>query len=282
MIQNFVGKTAFITGGASGLGLSMGRAFGEKKMKVMLADIDEPKLTAAQSDLEEHGIEADYVVCDVTSRQSVIDAARRTVERFGKVHIVCNNAGVSLGGAVGAIKPADWDWIIDVNMKGPVYGVETFVPLILSHGEGGHIVNTASMAAFVAPPTMEPYCGTKAAVVMMSECWAAQLTPQGIGVSILCPGAVRTSIHESWRHKPQQYGGPQVSVTGGATPEEAAAIIMGGIDPDIVGRRVVEAIGAGELFIFTHPETREMTRHRLDRIMTAYDAADRSTFVVKE
>ena len=134
-------------------------------------------------------------------------AALEAVAAFGKVHVVCNNAGVAVGGPIGTVRERDWDWIIDVNLKGVVYGTEMFVPLIKSHGEGGHIVNTASMAGMVSPPGMEPYCATKFAVVAMSEGWATQLAPLNIGVSVLCPGFVRTRIHESGRARQDKYGG---------------------------------------------------------------------------
>ena len=277
MSLDLKGKVAFITGGASGLGLSMARAFGKEGMKVMLADIDEKSLASAKADLESRQIPVSTVLCDVTDRGSVKGAALQTIADFGKVHVVCNNAGVAVGGPVGTVRERDWDWIIDVNLKGVVYGVETFAPLIRSHGEGGHFVNTASMAGMVSPPGMEPYTATKFAVVAMSEGWAGQLAPLGIGVSVLCPGYVKTLIHESGRNRQAAYGGAADIDSGVAETREAtAAAVLGGIDPDVVGARVAEGIKAGELYLFTHPELRPFVELRFQAIMQGFDRADAS------
>ena len=277
MAIDLKGKIAFITGGASGLGLSMARAFGREGMKVMLADIDEPALAKAKADLEGRQIPVSTVVCDVTDRGSVKSAALKTIADFGKVHVVCNNAGVAAGGPWDMVRERDWDWIIDVNLKGVVYGMEAFAPLIRSHGEGGHFVNTASMAGMISPPGMEPYCATKFAVVAMSEGWAAQFAPLNIGVSVLCPGFVRTLIHESWRNKQTKYGGAAETDAGvGATREQAAANVLGGIDPDIVGERVVEGIKGNEVHIFTHREMRAFVEMRFQTILEGFDRADAS------
>jgi NAD(P)-dependent dehydrogenase (short-subunit alcohol dehydrogenase family) len=176
-MQDLRGKVAFITGGASGIGFSMAEAFGAEGMAVMLADIEAEALERAVEDLRSRQIRAEGVVADVASRASIKAAAEATIAAFGKVHVVCNNAGVGAGGPFGSFPPGDWDWVIDVNLKGVVYGMEVFEPLIAAHGEGGHFVNTASLAGMVSPPGMEPYCATKFAVVAMSEGWAQQLAP---------------------------------------------------------------------------------------------------------
>jgi len=277
MALDLKGKVAFITGGAAGLGLSMARAFGKEGMKVMLADIDEKSLAAAKKDLEDRQVQVSTVVCDVTDRNSLKSAALQTIADFGKVHVVCNNAGVAVGGPWSQVKDRDWDWIIDVNLKGVYYGVETFLPLILSHGEGGHFVNTASMAGMVSPPNLEPYCATKFAVVAMSEGWAMQFAPMGVGVSALCPGFVKTLIHESGRNKQAKYGGAADVDSGvGATREEAASNVLNGIDPDVVGARVVEGIKNNEVHIFTHREMRPFVEMRFQSIMAGFDRADAS------
>ncbi len=276
-MKDFKGKTAFVTGGASGIGLSMARAFGRAGMNVVLADIDDKAAKAAAERLVSEQIKAVPVVCDVTERGSVREAALEAIAAFGKVHLVCNNAGVAVGGQIGTVKDHDWDWIIDVNLKGVVYGVETFVPLIRGHGEGGHIVNTASMAGMVSPPGMEPYCATKFAVVAMSEGWAAQLAPLNIGVSVLCPGFVRTRIHESGRARQNKYGGEADVDPGlGAGREQGAQMVLGGIDPDIVGNRVLEGVRDGELYIFTHPPYRDFVEMRFAAIRAAFDKAAES------
>ncbi|MBV9990061.1 MAG: SDR family NAD(P)-dependent oxidoreductase [Alphaproteobacteria bacterium] len=276
-MKDFRGKTAFVTGGASGIGLSMARAFGRAGMNVVLADLDMATAGAAADRLASEQIKAVPVRCDVSERGSVREAALEAIAAFGKVHVVCNNAGVAVGGQLGMVKDRDWDWILDVNLKGVVYGTEVFVPLIKSHGEGGHFVNTASMAGMVSPPGLEPYCATKFAVVAMSEGWYGQLAPMGIGVSVLCPGFVKTRIHESGRARQDKYGGiGDVDPGVAATREEAAQNVLNGIDPDIVGNRVVEAVQNGELYIFTHPAMRSFVEMRFAAILQGFDAAANS------
>jgi NAD(P)-dependent dehydrogenase (short-subunit alcohol dehydrogenase family) len=273
MITDFHNKTAFITGGAGGIGLAMGRAFGRAGMNVVLADIDETAVRAASDELAASQIRAEAVVCDVGDRASVQEAAQKAIAAFGKVHVVCNNAGVGVGGELGHTPASHWDWILDVNIKGVVFGVEVFLPLILSHGEGGHFINTASMAGMLSPPGLEPYSATKFAVVALSEGWAQQLAPMGIGMSVLCPGFVRTRIHESARARQDRYGGAADSE--GLNPASAAAVLAG-IDADVVGERVREAIQGGEFYIFTHPNMRPAVQMRFAGIMAGFDAADRS------
>ena len=278
MITDFRGKTAFITGGASGIGLSMARAFGREGMNVVLADIDEKAAAAAAERLASEQIKAVPVHCDVSERSAVRAAALEAVAAFGKVHLVCNNAGVGAGGEIGTVPERDWDWIIDVNLKSVVYGTEVFTPLIKSHGEGGHFVNTASMAGMVSPPGMEPYCATKFAVVAMSEGWAQQLAPMNIGVSVLCPGFVKTRIHESGRARQDKYGGvkSEDAVLVGGSVNDTAQAVLSGIDPDVVGARVVEAVRDGDLYIFTHPHFKEIVDARFAMIDAAFDKAAKS------
>jgi NAD(P)-dependent dehydrogenase (short-subunit alcohol dehydrogenase family) len=274
-MKDLKGKTAFITGGASGLGLSMARAMGAAGANVMLADIEQSALTAALEDLRARQIKAEGVICNVGHRDQLRAAALKTIEAFGKVHIVCNNAGVGAGGEFGTVPERDWDWIVDINLLGVVYGMEVFVPLIKSHGEGGHCVNTASMAGMISPPGMEPYNATKFAVVAMSEGWNMQLAPANIGVSVLCPGFVRTRIHESRRNRLSEYGADP-RANDDAIANGAGALVQSGIDPDAVGARVVEAIRDNELYVFTHPEMKALVEMRFAKIMEAFDKAAKS------
>jgi NAD(P)-dependent dehydrogenase (short-subunit alcohol dehydrogenase family) len=276
MMNDLRGKTAFITGGASGIGFGMAHAFGRAGMNVVVADIDTEVARKAADMLHRDQIKAVPVHCDVTLRSEVQRAALDAVGAFGKIHIVCNNAGVAVGGPLGTVGDRDWDWIIDVNLKGVVYGVETFLPLIKSHGEGGHFVNTASMAGMVSPPNMEPYSATKFAVVAMSEGWAPQLAPLGIGMSVLCPGFVKTRIHESGRARQSRYGERAPDTRSDEARSEAAKMVQAGIDPDVVGERVLEAIKAGELYIFTHPEMRAAVEVRFEAIRAGFKHAEES------
>ncbi len=272
-MENMHGKVAFVTGAASGLGLAMSEALGRAGMKIMMADINPHDLEDAVERLRGLQITVERVVCDVTSRSAVEAAAAATLAAFGKVHVCINNAGVAVGGPIGQISPRDWDWIIDVNLKGVVYGVETFAPLIARHGEGGHIVNVASMAGMVSPANMEPYSATKFAVVAMSEGWAQQLAAQNIGVCVLCPGFVKTRIHESDRNKPPAYGQSAVASGLGQTAQDAAQMVMSGIDPGIVGARVIEAILNNETYVFTHPDMKAFVETRFAAILAAFDRA---------
>ncbi|MDE2463911.1 MAG: SDR family NAD(P)-dependent oxidoreductase [Alphaproteobacteria bacterium] len=276
MIGEFRGKTAFVTGGGSGIGLAMARGFGRAGMNVVLADIDRGAAEEAAQSLSKEQIRAHAVSCDVVDPDSLASAAEQTIEAFGKVHVVCNNAGVAVGGELSTVSDADWNWIIDVNLKGVVHGMKVFTPLIRKHKEGGHFINTASMAGMISPPGMEPYCATKFAVVAMSEGWAQQLAPENIGVSVLCPGFVRTRIHESGRARQKKYGGSGDVDALGRGPSEAAQAVLSGIDPDVVGARVLEAVRAGELYIFTHPGMRDIVAARFAAIMSAFDQAEHS------
>lgn len=269
-MRELQGKVAFITGGASGIGLAMARAFGREGMSVMLADIEAAPLRQAVEELRASQVKVESVIADVTRRDSLRAAALEAVARFGKVHLVCNNAGVGAGGALGTVPERDWEWVVDVNLLGVVHGMEIFAPLIASHGEGGHFVNTASMAGFISPPGMEPYCATKYAVVGMSEGWAGQLAERNIGVSILCPGFVKTRIHESRRNRLEAYGPDDRA----APPADAPpSPVLTGISTEPVAARVVEAVKANELYVFTHPEFRAVVAARFERVLNAFDVA---------
>ena len=271
-MQDLNGKVAFVTGGAGGIGLAMAKAFGREGMAVMIADIERDALTAAVEELRAGQVRAEGVLVDVASRDSLRAAALETVAAFGKVHVVCNNAGVAAGGLIGEASERDWNWVVDVNLMGVVHGVEIFTPLIVGHGEGGHFVNTASIAGMISPPGLEAYSATKFAVVAMSEGWAIQLAPQNIGVSILCPGFVKTRIHESRRNRPAAYGPDEHD----ATPDAALSPVLTGIPTEPVGARVVEAVRDNDLYVFTHPEFRAPVAARFERILAAFDKAEHS------
>ena len=271
-MDNFQGKTAFITGGASGIGLAMARAFGAAGMNIMLADIERDALDKAMEELRQRQIKVEGIDCDVADRASVQEAAKATIEAFGKVHLVCNNAGVGGGGPIGTLKPSDWDWTLGVNLMGVIYGTEAFLPLIRSHGEGGHFVNTASMAGMISPPGMEPYCASKFAVVAISEGWAGQLAPEGIGVSVLCPGFVNTRIFESSRTRQERYGAAEEANSEAASI--GAQLVQAGIPADVVGGCVFEAVRDNDFYIFTHPDMRPAVQQRFQRIMEGFDKAE--------
>ncbi len=273
-MQELAGKTAFVTGGASGIGFALGRAFAEASMKVMLADIEADALETAVKSL--HNSDVRGVACDVTDPASVERAAKASFEAFGNVHVVCNNAGVAAAGGIDNISLDSWKWVLDVNLMGVLHGVRTFLPHIRTHGEGGHFVNTASMAGMISGLGFSPYHASKFAVVTMSEGLAMQLKPLGIGVSVLCPGFVRTRIGESGRNRPAQYGPEQTldpTSPAAALVAHVAQLIESGLDPADVAAKVLKAIREDELYIFTHPEMRAETEQRFAAILAAMDKA---------
>ena len=270
-MKNLNGKTAFVTGASAGIGYALAEAFGRAGMRVMLAGVNETNLDAALARLRSDGITAERVQCDVASRASVEHAARATIATFGKVHVVCNNAGVGMGGEFGTIPESDWEWVIRVNLMGVVHGTEIFAPLVAQHGEGGHIVNTSSIAGLLASPGMEPYAATKFAVVAISEGWRVQLAPKGVGVSVLCPGFVRTNIGTGHRNRP---GGPRGN--GGEQASVLNHLVEGGMDPRMLAERVLEGIRDDELYIVTHPELKGAIEARFDAILEAFDRAAQS------
>ena len=275
-MKDFKGKTAFVTGGASGIGLAMARAFGRQGMNVVIADIEDAPAKAAVEQLASEQIKAVSIQCDVGERNNLRAAALEAVSAFGKVHVVCNNAGVGAGGEIGKVPERDWDWIVDVNLKGVYYGVETFLPLIRGHGEGGHFVNTASIAGLISGPGMEPYSATKYAVVAMSEGWAMQLGGSNIGMSVLCPGFVRTRIHESARTKQARFAGAEQEGFDPQRREMISKAIETGLDPDVVGARVVEAVRDNQLYIFTDPRFKDVVEMRFAAIRNGFQQAEES------
>jgi NAD(P)-dependent dehydrogenase (short-subunit alcohol dehydrogenase family) len=233
-MRELAGKTAFVTGGASGIGLALGRAFAQAGMKVMLADIETDALATAVENLRDFGQNARGVACDVADPASVERAGAASYEAFGKVHVVCNNAGVAGGGGIDNISLDSWKWVLDVNLMGVLHGIRTFLPHIRAHGEGGHIVNTASMAGLNSGLGFSPYSASKSAVVNISEGLARELKPLGIGVSVLCPGFVRTRISESGRNRPERYGPrriPDPASPAGRLAAQVANLVRSGLDP---------------------------------------------------
>ena len=273
-MRQLAGKTAFVTGGASGIGLALGQAFAQAGMKVMLADVETDALAAAVESLRHVGPDVRGIACDVADPASVERAAQASFEAFGNVHVVCNNAGVAGGGGIDNISVDNWRWVIDVNLMGVLYGIRSFLPHIRAHGEGGHIVNTASMAGMSGGLGLSPYTASKFAVVGMSEGLAAQLKPHGIGVTVLCPSYVRTRIGESGRNRLERYGQAQPldpASPAAAMVAEIARQLAAGLDPAAVAARVLTAIREDELYVFTHPNSREEVEPRFAAILAAMD-----------
>lgn len=253
-MQDLVGKVAFVTGAASGIGLGIAEALAQAGVKVMMADIEQDALDAQVARLAATNADVAGVRADVSLKDELQRAADATIERFGKVHILVNNAGVGGGGTYGEWSDASWDWVIGVNLMSVVWGIEIFGPLMEKHGEGGQIVSTASMAGLVAA-VAPGYNVTKYGVVALSEGLRPTLATKGIGVSVLCPGFIRTRIMESARAIPERLVGQIALPDPTALPNEFAVMatqaIQNGIDPLYVGELVVEGIEGDWPYIFT-------------------------------
>ena len=274
----FEGRTAVISGGAEGIGLSIAKALGEQKMNIVLADIDEKNLLKSSAELESLGIPVLATLLDVADEMQWKSVAEKAVERFGKVHMVVNNAGV--GGDSGPIENQEtegWQWALGVNLMGVVYGAKIIIPLIKDHGEGGWILNVSSMAGMGGVPYSGAYTASKAAVVALSESWAAELQDKRIGVSVLCPAFVQTRIYDSERNRPDKYKSENYQIENESSfSKQTKQMVKDGIDVSIVGKRVVEAIDHGELYIFTHPNYRQVNQERFNGIDEAFARSAKS------
>jgi NAD(P)-dependent dehydrogenase (short-subunit alcohol dehydrogenase family) len=278
-MSKFTGKTAIISGGAEGIGFSVAQAVGKQGMNVVIGDIDADQLQQAKVKLEAQGIDVLAVQMDVSKQDQWQAVAEQATARFGKIHMLVNNAGVcGTPGAIEQTDDKDWQWVLGVNLMGVIYGAEAIVPLMKEHGEGGWLINVASMAGMMGVPFAGSYTATKVAVVGMSESWHAELQPHNIQVSVLCPAFVKTRINLAHRNKQSEYSNEaQLDVNAADEPSDLVVhlqnVIDAGLAPEIVGERVVEAISAGELYIFTHPNYRKVVQARFKAIDDAFERA---------
>jgi NAD(P)-dependent dehydrogenase (short-subunit alcohol dehydrogenase family) len=265
-MRSVEGKAAFITGGGSGVGLGMAKAFVAAGMRVAIADVRDDHLEQATAEL---GGTVHAIHLDVTDRAAFARAADETERVLGHVHVLCNNAGINLFNDIADATYQDWDWVLGVNLGGVVNGVVTFVPRIKAHREGGHVVNTASMAALVAGPGAGIYTTAKFAVHGLSDALRYSLRPYGIGVSMVCPGLVKSRIYESDLIRPAE-------LATDTTPADAEfmRILPGlheaGMEPDEIGEKVLRAIQQNDFYVFTHPEHREELRAIFDETLAAF------------
>ena len=276
-MKDLVGKTAFITGAASGIGLGVATRLAQAGVKVMMCDIEGAALETAVADLKRTNADVEAVVADVSLKSELRAAAEATLARYGEVHIVHNNAGVAGGGAYGAWTDAGWSWTIGVNLMAVVWGVEIFGPLIERHGQGCHIFNTASIAGLISG-SGNAYNVTKYGVVALSEGLRMELAPRGIGVSVLCPGFIRTQIIDSVRNLPERFAGALPAAQPG--PAQSAITtwlgnirdrVAGGIDPLYVGELVREGIEGDWPYIFTDSEFEPAIEARFSAIKAGFD-----------
>jgi len=261
-MKDFQGKTAVITGAASGIGLALAKDFANRGMNIVAADIEAPKLEEAKQNLQALGAEVLSLVVDVSNRDSVQNLANAAWDRFGGVHILCNNAGVASSAPMDKVRYEDWQWLMGVNLWGVIHGVDAFVPRMVEQAQGGHIVNTASMAGLIASKGMGVYNTTKYAVVGLSETLHKDMRDYGIGVSVLCPMGVHTGITDSGRNRPEDLKGEK-------GPAEPVALVGNYLQPEEVSAMTLKAIEAEELYIVTHPEAAPFIQRRFERIQSS-------------
>jgi NAD(P)-dependent dehydrogenase (short-subunit alcohol dehydrogenase family) len=256
-MKDLADKTAFVTGAASGIGLGIATALAQAGAKVMLCDIEEAALAKAVEGLKRTNADVDGVKADVSLKGEVEAAAKATLARYGKVHVLVNNAGVGGAGPYGTWTDDEIEWTIGVNLMGVLWGIKTFGPLIESHGEGGHIVSTASIAGLVSLRSL-PYDVSKYGVVAISEGLRGELAPRGIGVSVLCPGFVRTQIMTSRRNEPARFAHMSEQALAAMQTSDmfkfVADRVAKGADPYYVGELVREGIENDWPYIFTDTE----------------------------
>ena len=268
--MEIAGKVAVVTGGASGIGRGIARALAAGGADVVVADVDAARARDVASEVARGGVRSLGVACDVTDRASVEALAERAWTELGRVDILCNNAGVGTLAPVAEIPVRDAEWIFAVNFWGVLHGCQVFVPRFIAAGQPAHIVNTGSEHSLGVPfPGMGLYTASKHAVLGLSDVLRRELAEHRIGVSILCPGVVRTDIWNAGRSRPERFGGPQQS------PAQFARLFDTGMDPDEVGRLVAAGVAANDFFILSHREVRAVAAARCRDVLAAFDAADR-------
>ncbi len=270
-MDDLTGKVAVVTGGASGIGFETARQLASHGVKLVLADVEPRALGAAVGHLRNAGAEAIGINCNVSDLGAVRQLADEAFNAMGAVHILFNNAGVAVGGPTAEMSHEDWRWIIDVDLWGPIHGVEAFLPRMIEQGEGGHLLFTASFAGLVPNEGLGPYCVAKYGVVALAEVLHRELRPHDIGTSVLCPMRVETNIGSSERNRPASLGGPDASpgvADQGETNEDLAGRVL---DVGSVAALTVDALRANRLYILPHDESRSFIAKRFERIDRTFD-----------
>ena len=282
-MRELEGRTAVVTGAASGIGLELARRFGAAGMNVVLGDVERPALDAAESSLRETGCEVIAEEIDVREIDDVrrLEAAAR--DRFGNVHVLCNNAGVGAGGPVADPDNLEaWRWTIDINLWGVIYGCKVFLPAMIEHGEPCHVVNTASMAGLGSAPMMGAYNISKYGVVALSETLTRemQMMQTAVGVSVLCPAFVATGIASSDRNMPADVAAtlPDRADRSTGLQSVVASLVANGIDPAIVGDAVLDAILNDRFWILTHDDAKPGVLTRAEQIVNGINPSPRQGF----
>jgi NAD(P)-dependent dehydrogenase (short-subunit alcohol dehydrogenase family) len=274
-MRDLKGKVAFITGGSSGIGLGIAHALLDAGMRVAIGSRNPDRLHRALQDLGDREGCVHGITVDVTDRSEMARAAEEVQRVFGKVHLLCNNAGAGTIVPVCTATYNDWDWAIGVNLGGVINGLRTFLPRILAHGEGGHIVSTSSMSGLFIGGTAGVYSTTKYAVVGMMESLRGELAPRGVGVSVYCPGVVSTNFHESEDGRPAQFAEQNRAVSAETKAMIKTNFMEKGMDARDAGERVLRGILRNDLYILTHPEFKAGLRERFDAILASMPPQDR-------
>lgn len=259
-------KVAVVTGAASGIGRGIARVLAGEGADVVVSDIELEPAEQVAAELGEHGVRSIAVRCDVAERESVEELAERAWHEFGRVEILCNNAGVGQAGPLADARPEDLRWVFAVNVFGLWNGCSVFVPRFKAQGGPAHILNTGSEHSLGVPfPGMGIYTASKHAVLAISDVLRLELEKDGIGVTILCPGAVKTDIWNAGRNRQEEFGGRQLS------PEAFSNLLAAGMDPDEVGHIAVEAMRRGDFYALSHPEVRAVADTRSRAVAEAFD-----------
>lgn len=271
-------KTAFITGGASGIGLGLAEVLGKAGARIVIADVEQQALDRAVAHLATVSVAAHGIPLDVTDRAAFALARDAVLESHGAVHLLFNNAGVNVPGPLQQMSFNDWDWVLGVNLGGVVNGITTFLPELLRHGAAAHIINTASVGGLVGMRNLGIYNTSKFAVVGLSEALRADLFASGVKVSVLCPGVVATALGASERNRPTHLAtAPTKGTSEGNPPPDAApapvASPAAGMTPVELAQQVLAAIQADEFFISSHPEFRELVGQRNAAVQSSFRGA---------
>jgi len=269
-MRELSGRTAVVTGGASGIGRGMSLAFAEAGMNVVIADIDAANAGKVAAEVEALGVRCLPERVDLVKREEVNALAEKVWSEFGGAHLLCNNAGVTTFGMMcDGIPDRDWDWVLAVNLQGVVNGLQAFLPRMRELEGEKHVVNTASVAGIAPAVFVAPYAASKHAVVGLSETLREEGAGHGISCTVLCPNAVDTGIVDADRNRQADFGGPS-----GAVNEMIAAFVAGGLAPERVGRMVRQAVIDDLPFIFTHADTRALVDARYERMKESFDWAE--------